>query len=120
MFSGFGISADGTNFARRAAWRPFLRADDQTIPRSRPRDQSRFNIKQGQEDRHGGFVLELPERLYDDPEELTGGRGRPWRRRTRAAWAAPEGRKAKAAPEMPRRQEKGLQRKKTQRKRNSS
>ena len=45
MFSGFGISADGTNFALALRSGLYLRADEATIPVSKPRDQSRFSIR---------------------------------------------------------------------------
>ncbi len=45
MFSGFGISADGTNFALALRGGLYLRADAETIPRFEARAQNRFSIK---------------------------------------------------------------------------
>jgi len=56
MFSGFGISADGTNFALALRGRPLLRADDQTIPRFEAEGSSRFKSNQAK-DVTDGFVL---------------------------------------------------------------
>jgi DNA transformation protein and related proteins len=47
MFSGFGISADGTNFALALRGGLYLRADEQTIPRFEAEGSSRFRIKPG-------------------------------------------------------------------------
>ena len=98
MFSGFGISADGTNFALALRGGLYLRADDQTIPRFEAEGSKPFQYQTRAKTVTVGSYWQLPERLYDDPEELTG-----W---ARAALAAaqraalgkrPKARKAKAA-----------------------
>ncbi len=111
MFSGFGISADGTNFALALRGGLYLRADDQTIPRFEAEGSKPFQYQTRAKTvtvgsywqlperlYDDGSYWQLPERLYDDPEELTG-----W---ARAALAAaqraalgkrPKVRKAKAA-----------------------
>ena len=101
MFSGFGISADGTNFALALRGGLYLRADDQTIPRFEAEGSKPFQYQTRAKTVTVGSYWQLPERLYDDPEELTG-----W---ARAALAAaqraalgkrPKVRKAKAAKKI--------------------
>jgi DNA transformation protein len=98
MFSGFGISADGTNFALALRGGLFLRADEQTIPQFEAEGSKPFQYQTRAKTVTVASYWHLPERLYDDPEELTG-----W---ARAALAAaqraalrkrPKVRKAKAA-----------------------
>ena len=74
MFSGFGISADGINFAMALRSGLYFRADDQTIPQFEAEGSKPFQYQQ----RKSGKVVivnsywELPARLFDDSEELTG------------------------------------------------
>jgi DNA transformation protein len=82
MFSGFGISADGTNFALALRGGLYLRADDETIPRFEAEGSKPFSYQTRAKTVTVGSYWQLPERLYDDPEELTG-----W---ARAALAAAE------------------------------
>src|SRR5258707_6182704 len=82
MFSGFGISADGTNFALALRGGLYLRADDQTIARFEAEGSKPFQYQTRTKTVTVGSYWQLPERLYDDPEELTG-----W---ARAALAAAE------------------------------
>ena len=71
MFSGFGISADGTNFALALRGGLYLRADDQTIPRFEAEGSQPFQYQTRTKTVTVGSYWQLPERLYDDPEELT-------------------------------------------------
>jgi DNA transformation protein len=71
MFSGFGISADGTNFAMSLRGALFFRADDQTIPRFEAEGSKPFQYQTSRKTVTVGSYWQLPERLYDDPEELT-------------------------------------------------
>jgi len=71
MFSGFGISADGTNFALALRGGLYLRADDQTIPRFEAERSKPFQYQTRAKTVTVGSYWQLPERLYDDPEELT-------------------------------------------------
>src|SRR6202166_5057649 len=71
MFSGFGISADGTNFALALRSGLYLRADDQTIPRFEAEGSKPFQYQTRVKTVTVGSYWQLPERLYDDPEELT-------------------------------------------------
>jgi DNA transformation protein and related proteins len=72
MFSGFGISADGTNFALALRGGLYLRADDQTIPRFEAAGSKPFQYQTRAKTVTVGSYWQLPERLYDDPEQLTG------------------------------------------------
>src|SRR3977135_2139582 len=83
MFSGFGISVDGTNFALALRGGLYLRADEQTIPRFEAEGSKPFQYQTRTKTVTVASYWQLPERLYDDPEELTG-----WARAARPA-AAP-------------------------------
>src|SRR3981189_2795625 len=72
MFSGFGISADGTNFALALRGGLYLRADEQTIPRFESEGSQPFQYQTRTKTVTVASYWQLPERLYDDPEELTG------------------------------------------------
>ena len=71
MFSGFGISADGTHFALALRGGLYLRADDQTIARFEVEGSKPFQYQTRARTVTVGSYWQLPERLYDDPEELT-------------------------------------------------
>jgi DNA transformation protein len=74
MFSGFGISADGTNFALALRAGLYFRADEGTIPQFQAEGSKPFQYQQ----RSTAKVVtvnsywELPARLFDDQEELAG------------------------------------------------
>ena len=72
MFSGFGISADGTNFALALRDGLYFRADEQTIPRFEAEGSKPFQYQTRTKTVTVASYWQLPERLYDDPEELTG------------------------------------------------
>ena len=72
MFSGFGISADGINFAMALRAGLFFRADEQTIPRFEAEGSKAFQYQTSTKTVTVNSYWQLPERLYDDPEELTG------------------------------------------------
>jgi DNA transformation protein len=82
MFSGFGISADGTNFALALRGGLFFRADGETIPRFEAEGSTPFQYQTRTKTVTVASYWQLPARLYDEPEELTG-----W---ARAALAAAE------------------------------
>jgi DNA transformation protein len=71
MFSGFGISADGTNFALALRGGLYLRADDQSIPRFEAEGAKPFQYQTRTRTVTVSSYWQLPERLYDDPEELS-------------------------------------------------
>ena len=70
MFSGYGIVADGVNFAMALRAGVIFRVDEITIPRYDAEGAKPFQY----ETRNKTVVVKsyrhLPERLYDDPEEL--------------------------------------------------
>ena len=74
MFSGFGISVDGTNFALALRAGFYFRADEETIPQFQAEGSKPFQYQQ----RSTAKVVtvnsywELPARLFDDQEELAG------------------------------------------------
>jgi DNA transformation protein len=72
MFSGFGISADGTNFALALRSGLYFRADAQTIPRFEAEGAKPFQYQTRTKTVTVASYWELPARLFDDPEELTG------------------------------------------------
>jgi len=90
MFSGFGISADGTNFALALRGGLYFRADEQTIPRFEAEGSKPFQYQTRAKTVTVGSYWQLPERLYDDPEQLTG-----W---ARAALAAAQRAALRKAP----------------------
>ena len=71
MFSGFGISADGTNFALALRGGLYLRADEETLPRFEAEGSKPFQYQTRAKTVTVNSYWQLPERLYDDPEDLT-------------------------------------------------
>ena len=72
MFSGFGISADGINFAMVLRGGLYFRADEQSIPRFEAEGLKPFQYQTRLKQVTVGSYWQLPERLYDDPDELAG------------------------------------------------
>src|SRR3954453_11883879 len=72
MFSGFAISADDITFALALRGGMYLRADGQTIPRFQSEGSKPFQYQTRARTVTVNSYWQLPERLYDDPEELTG------------------------------------------------
>ena len=70
MFSGFGISADGTNFALALRAGLFLRADEQTIPQFEAEGSAPFQYQTRARTVTVNSYWQLPARLFDDSEEL--------------------------------------------------
>ncbi len=74
MFSGYGISVDGVNFALALRAGLYFRADEETIPQFQAEGSKPFQYQQ----RSTAKVVivnsywELPARLFDDSEGLTG------------------------------------------------
>jgi DNA transformation protein and related proteins len=74
MFSGYGISVDGINFALALRAGLYFRADETTIPQFQAEGSKPFQYQQ----RSTAKVVivnsywELPARLFDDSQELTG------------------------------------------------
>jgi DNA transformation protein len=71
MFSGFGISADGTNFALALRGGLYMRADEETISRFEAEGSKPFQYQTRAKTVTVNSYWQLPERLYDDPEDLT-------------------------------------------------
>jgi DNA transformation protein len=103
MFSGFGISVDGTNFALALRAGLYFRADEQTVPQFLAEGSKPFQYQQ----RSTAKVVtvnsywELPARLFDDQEELAG-----W---ARAALAAAQRAALRKRPKRPRKSEREKQ-----------
>ena len=80
MFSGFGISADGTNFALALRAGLYFRADEQTIPQFEAEGSQPFQYQTRTKTVTVNSYWQLPARLFDDSEELArlgeGGAGR--------------------------------------------
>ena len=71
MFSGFGISADGTNFALALRAGLFFRADETTIPQFEAEGSKPFQYQTSTKTVTVNSYWELPARLFDDSEELS-------------------------------------------------
>lgn len=70
MFSGFGISADGVNFALVIQGAIYLRADAETIPQFQAEGAAPFEYTTRLRTVTVGSYWRLPDRLLDDPDEL--------------------------------------------------
>ena len=70
MFSGFGISADGINFALALRGGLYFRADEQTIPRFEAEGSTPFQYQTRAKTVIVNSYWQLPARLFDDSEEL--------------------------------------------------
>jgi DNA transformation protein len=70
MFSGFGISADGTNFALALRAGLYFRADEQTIPQFEAEGSKPFSYQTRAKTVTVNSYWQLPARLFDDSEEL--------------------------------------------------
>lgn len=94
MFSGFGISVDGVNFAMALRAGLIFRADEETIPRFEAEGARPFEYPTRTKTVTVRSYWHVPERLYDDPEELA-----MW---ARDALAAAQRAKLKKRPRAPR------------------
>ena len=70
MFSGYGISADGTNFALSLRAGLFFRADEVTIPDYEAEGSKPFQYATRAKTVLVNSYWELPARLFDDSEEF--------------------------------------------------
>jgi DNA transformation protein len=95
MFSGFGISAGGTNFALALRAGLYFRADEATIPQFEAEGATPFQYQTRAKTVTVGSYWQLPARLFDDPEELAG-----W---ARAALAAAQRAAARKRPKAKKR-----------------
>src|SRR3954462_14965388 len=71
MFSGFGISADGTNFAMALRAGLYFRADGVTIPQYEAEGSKPFQYSTRAKTVTVNSYWQLPARLFDDSEELS-------------------------------------------------
>jgi DNA transformation protein len=71
MFSGFGISVDGTNFALSLRSGLYFRADEETIPQFEAEGSKPFQYQTRAKTVTVNSYWQLPARLFDEPEELT-------------------------------------------------
>ena len=93
MFSGYGISADGINFALALRGGIYFRADEHTTAQFEAEGAKPFQYQTRAKTVTVNSYWQLPERLYDDPEELTG-----W---ARAALAAAQRAALRKRPKQP-------------------
>ena len=70
MFSGFGISADGINFAMALRAGLYFRADEQTIPHFEAEGSKPFSYQTSTKTVTVNSYWQLPARLFDDSEDL--------------------------------------------------
>jgi DNA transformation protein and related proteins len=70
MFGGAGIYADGTMFGLIASGVIYLKADEQNAPAFEREDLPPFTYETKDGKRGVMSYRRMPERLYDDPEEL--------------------------------------------------
>ncbi len=70
MFSGYGISADGTNFALALRAGLYFRADERTIPGYEAEGSKPFQYQTRAKTVTVNSYWQLPARLFDDSEEL--------------------------------------------------
>lgn len=70
MFSGHGISADGTNFALSLRAGLYFRADEVTIPSFEAEGSKPFQYQTRAKTVTVNSYWQLPARLFDDSEEL--------------------------------------------------
>jgi DNA transformation protein len=71
MFSGFGISVDGVNFAMALRAGLYFRADDVTIPQFEAEGSKPFQYQTRAKTVMVNSYWQLPARLFDDTEELS-------------------------------------------------
>ncbi|MBV8923303.1 TfoX/Sxy family protein [Bradyrhizobium sp.] len=71
MFSGYGISADGTNFALALRAGLYFRADATTIPKFEAEGSRPFQYQNRGRTVTVNSYWQLPARLFDDPDELS-------------------------------------------------
>jgi len=78
MFSGYGITAEGVNFAMALRDGIIFRVDDLTVSRFEAEGALPFQYQTKARTVVVKSYRRLPERLYDDPEELADWAEAPW------------------------------------------
>jgi DNA transformation protein len=71
MFSGYGISVDGINFAMALRAGLYLRADEMTIPQFEAEGSKPFQYQTRARTVMVNSYWQLPARLFDDTDELS-------------------------------------------------
>ena len=71
MFSGFGISVDGVNFALALRAGLYFRADEATIPQFEAEGSKPFQYQTRAKTVTVNSYWQLPARLFDDSEDLS-------------------------------------------------
>src|SRR5438445_1912779 len=71
MFSGFGISVDGVNFALAVRAGMYFRADETTIPQFEAEGSKPFQYQTRAKTVTVKSYWQLPARLFDDSEDLS-------------------------------------------------
>jgi DNA transformation protein len=71
MFSGFGVSVDGVNFAMALRAGLYFWADEQTIPQFEAEGSTPFQYQTRAKSVTVNSYWQLPARLFDDTEELS-------------------------------------------------
>jgi DNA transformation protein len=71
MFSGFGISVDGVNFALALRAGLYFSADEQTVPQFEAEGSKPFEYSTRAKTVLVNSYWQLPARLFDDTEELS-------------------------------------------------
>jgi DNA transformation protein len=71
MFSGFGISVDGVNFAMALRAGLYFRADEVTVPRFEAEGSKPFQYQTRAKTVVVNSYWQLPARLFDDTEALS-------------------------------------------------
>ena len=71
MFSGYGISADGINFALALRAGLYFRADEVTIPQFEAEGSQPFSYQTRTKTVTVNSYWQLPARLFDDSEDLS-------------------------------------------------
>ncbi len=71
MFSGFGVSVDGVNFALALRAGLYFRADEVTIPQFEAEGSKPFQYQTRAKTVMVNSYWQLPARLFDDTEELS-------------------------------------------------
>ena len=108
MFSGFGVSADGINFALALRAGLYFRADEATIAEFEAEGSKPFSYQTRAKTVTVNSYWELPARLFDDPQELTG-----W---ARAALAAAQRAAVRKGPKQRKAKKAAAKKKKTAKK----
>jgi len=102
MFSGAGVSADGVTFALLLLGALYLKADETSVAAFEAEGSQPFTYTRTRDGKSVvvGSYWRMPERLYDDPEELAawGARSFEVAQRTKASPRSKPSPRKKAAP----------------------